>query len=199
MSKFLGLACTRSFRALHPLLRIYTENQPYRHFVAVCQSHDYFGDFPRIAFRAPFEASQHLEPRTDRFLVLRQQVRRILPSTPGPVSPDTSRLQRADPNPERRDFHRQSVAESSNGPLGRVIRSIAGNRQATTDRRYLKDVTALLFAHHWYGRARCVNDAVEACVHDSLEVLPPHLLERSKLPITGIVDQHVQPTERVHC
>jgi hypothetical protein len=45
---------------------------------------------------------------------------------------------------ERSDFHRQSVAEPTHSPFGRVIRRISGNRQATTDRRHLKDVTALL-------------------------------------------------------
>jgi|ERR1700677_3113336 hypothetical protein len=34
--------------------------------------------------------------------------------------------------------------------------------------------------------------------HDSLEVLPTHLLERRKLSVTSIVDQHIEPPEGVH-
>src|SRR6266481_5731635 len=193
MSPFLGLTRTRSFRLLHPLFRVYTENQPHRHLVAICQLQNYLRDLSRIAFRTPLEASQYLEHRADRGLVVRQKLRRILTRAPCPVGPDASRLQCADLDPEWRDFHRQSVAETAHGPLGRVIRRIAGNREPTTDRRYLKDVTALLLAHHWHGGARGVHHAIEARVHDGLEVLRTHLLEWSKLAVTSIVDQHVQP------
>src|SRR5882762_8952104 len=198
MSPFLGLTRTRSFRLLHPLFRVYTENQPHRHLVAICQLQNYLRDLSRIAFRTPLEASQYLEHRADRGLVVRQKLRRILTRAPCPVGPDAPRLQCADLDPERRDFHRQSVAETAHRPLGRVIRRIAGNREATTDRRHLKDVTALLLAHYWHGGACCVHHAVKACVHDSPEILRAHLLERRKLPITSIVDQHIQPPEGVH-
>src|SRR4029077_19340102 len=179
--------------------RIDTEDQPHRHLVAICQLYNYIRDLPRIAFRTPFEASQYVEHRTDRGLVVRQQVRRILTGAPCPVGPNTSRLQRADLDPERPDFHRQRVTETAHRPLGRVIRRIARNREATTDRRHLKDVTALLLAHQWHGGACCVHHAIKACVHDRLEVLRTHLLERRKLPITSIVDQNVQPPEGLHC
>src|SRR5712671_3277579 len=76
MSPLLGLARTRSFRLLHSLFRIYTENQPHRHLVAICQLQNYVRDLSRIAFPTPFESSQHLQERTDRGLILRQQVRR---------------------------------------------------------------------------------------------------------------------------
>src|SRR6266850_809708 len=188
MSPFLGLTRTRSFRLLLLLFRIYTENQPHRHLVAICQLQNYVRDLSRIAFCAPFETSQHFEERTDRGLVVRQQVRRIVAGTPCPVGPDTSWLQRADLDAERRDFHGQRVAETAYGPLGRVIRRIAGNREATTDRGHLKDVTALLSAHYGDAGARCVHHAVKAGVHDGLEVLRTHLLERRKLPVAGIVD-----------
>src|SRR6266404_6836010 len=198
MSPFLGLARPRSFRLLHTLFRIYTENQPHRHLVAICQLQNYVRDLSRIAFRAPFEASQYLEHRTDRGLVVRQYSRRILPSTSCPVGSNTSWLQCADLDPQRRDFHCQRIAETAHSPLGRVIRRISGNREATTDRRHLKDVTAFLLAHHWYRGACCVHHAVKACVHDGLEILRTHLLEGRNLPITGIVDQHVQTPEGVH-
>src|ERR1700719_2425314 len=118
MSKFLGLARTRSFRLLYPLFRIYTENQPHRHVVAICQLQNYPRDLSRIAFRALFESSQYLEERTDRGLILQQQVRRILTGAPCPVGPNTSRLQCADLDPERRDFYCQRVAEAAHRPLG---------------------------------------------------------------------------------
>src|ERR1700737_1770363 len=92
MAPFLRLARTRGFRLLHSPLRIYAEDQPHRHLVAIRQLHNYVRYFPRIAFRAPFEASQYLEHRTDRGLVLRQQVLRILKGAPCPVGPNTSRL-----------------------------------------------------------------------------------------------------------
>src|SRR3979411_2435711 len=184
MSPSLGFTGTRSFRLLHPLFRIYTKDQPHRHLVAIRELDNYVGDLPRIAFRTPFEASQHLEYWTDRCLVVRQQPRRVLTGPPGPVGSNTSRRECANPEPERRDFHRQSVAETADGPLSRVIRRIAGNREAATDRRHLKDVTALLLAHDWHGSACCVHHAIKACVHDRLEVLCTHLLEWRKLPIT---------------
>ena len=56
MAPFLGFARTRSFRLLHPLFRIDTEDQPQRPLVAVCQLHNYIRDLPRIAFRTSFEA-----------------------------------------------------------------------------------------------------------------------------------------------
>src|SRR5258708_6684260 len=142
-----------------------------------------------------FEASEQLEHRTDRALIVRQQIRRILPCAPRPVGPNTAWLQRADLDPERRDLHRQSVAETAHGPLGRVIWRIAAVSDAATDRRHLKDVTALLLAHYRYGGTRCVNHAVETRVRDRLEVLRAYLLERRNLPITGIVDQDIQPPE----
>src|SRR6266436_3985970 len=198
MSPALGLARPRSFRLLHTLFRIYTENQPHRHFVAICQLQNYLRDLSRIAFRAPFEASQYLEHRTDRGLVVRQYSRRILPGTSCPVGSNTSWLQCADLDPKRRDFHCQRIAETAHSPLGRVIRRISGNREATTDRGHLKDVTAFLLPHHWDSSACCVHHTVKACVHDSSEVLRTHLLERRKLPKSGIVDQNVQPPEGVH-
>src|SRR5882724_5805927 len=116
MSPFLGLARPRSFRLLHTLFRIYTENQPHRHLVAICQLQNYVRDLSRIAFRAPFEASQYLEHRTDRGLVVRQHIRRILTGTPCPVGSNTTRLERANLDAERRDFHRQRVAETAHRP-----------------------------------------------------------------------------------
>src|SRR3984957_15550037 len=132
MSPFFGLARSRSFRLLHALFRIDTEDQPHRYLVAVRQLHDDIGDLPRIAFRTPFESSQYLEERTDRGLVLGQQVRRILTGAPCPVGPNASRLQCADLDSEGRDFHRQRVAETADGPLGGVIWRIAGNAEAAT-------------------------------------------------------------------
>src|SRR5258707_14064650 len=120
MSPFLRLASTRRFRLLPPFFRIYTEEQPYRHLIAICQLHYYARDLSRIAFRTPFESSQHLVYRTDRGLVVRQQVRLILTRAPGPFGPNASRLQRADLDPERCDFHRQRVAKAADSPLGRV-------------------------------------------------------------------------------
>src|SRR5260221_12539278 len=197
MSPLLGLARPRSFRLLHTLFRIYTENQPHRHLVAICQLQNYVRDLSRIAFRAPFEASQYLEHRTDRGLVVRQHIRRILTGTPCPVGANTSWLQRADPHSERRDFHRQGVAETAHSPLGRVIRRISGNREATADRGHLKDVTAFLLPHHWYRGARCVHHAVKAGVHDSLEVLRAHPPEWRKLSTACVIHQNVKRTKGV--
>ncbi len=90
MAPFLGFARTRGFRLLHPLFRIDTEDQPQRPLVAVCQLHNYIRDLPRIAFRTSFEASQHLEYRTDRRLIVRQQLRRILTGASRTVGPNTS-------------------------------------------------------------------------------------------------------------
>src|SRR5258705_1676933 len=199
MSPFFCLARTRSFCLLHPLFRIDTEDQPHRHLVAICQLQNYARDLPRIAFQTPFESSQYLQERTDRGLILRQQVRSILNGAPYPVGPNTSRLECADLDSEGRNFHRQRVAETAHRPLGRVIRRIARNRVTATDRRHLKDVTALLLTHHGHSGARGVHHAVKACVHDRLEVVRTHLLERCKLSIACVIHQNVQPPECIHC
>src|SRR5258706_2255046 len=198
MPPFAGLARTLSFRLLDPVFRIDTEDQSHRHLVAICELHNYVRDLSRIAFSAAFEASQYLEHRTDRDLIVRQQVRRILTGASCPVGPNTSRLQCADLNPKRCDFHRQRVAKAADRPLGRMIRRIAGNREATTDRRHLEDVTALLLAHHWHGGTCGIHHAIEAGVDDSLEVLRTHLLERCKLPITRNAYTNIESSEGIH-
>src|SRR6202040_3293112 len=198
MPPLLRLACARSFRPLHTLLRIHTEDQPERHLIAVRQLHNHIRDLARIAFRTSFEAPQQLDHRTDRGFIVRQQIRRILPCAARPVGPNAAWLQRADLDPERRDLHRQSVAETAHRPLCRVIWRIAAVRDAATDRRHLKDVTAPLLAHYRYSGARRVNHAVEARVHDRLEVLCAYLLEWRNQPIARIVDQHIHPPEGVH-
>jgi hypothetical protein len=58
MPPFLGLARTCSFRLLHPFLRIYTQNQPERNFVAVCQLHNQIRYLARIAFLTAFDTFQ---------------------------------------------------------------------------------------------------------------------------------------------
>src|SRR6266446_1247733 len=113
MSPLVGLGGARSFCLLHSLFRIDTEDQPHRHVIAVRQLRNYVRDFPWIAFQTAVEASQHLQERTDRGLILRQQVRRLLNGAPCPVGPNTSRLQCADLDSEGRDFHRQRVASWS--------------------------------------------------------------------------------------
>ena len=45
MSPFLGLTRTRSFSLLYPLFRIYTQDQPHRHVVAIRQLHNYVAIF----------------------------------------------------------------------------------------------------------------------------------------------------------
>src|SRR5260370_35090563 len=155
MSKFLGLARARGFCLLHPFFRIYAEDEPYGLLVAIRQLFDYVRNLSRIAFRTLFESSQYLEERTDRGLVLGQQVWRILTGAPCPVGPNASRLQGADLDSEGRDFHRQRVAETAHRPLGRVIRRIARNRAAATGRGHLKDGPAFLLARHRPAAAAC--------------------------------------------
>src|ERR1700731_4500500 len=133
MAPFFRFTRSRSFPLPHPIFRIDTEDQPKRHVVAIRQLHNYIRDLPWVAFRTPLEASQHLEYRADRWFVFRQQLRRILTGTPRPVGANTARLQSADLDPERRNFHRQRIAETAHGPFGRLIGSIAANRYATTD------------------------------------------------------------------
>src|SRR6202035_2913583 len=188
MSPFLRLARARSLCLLHPLSRIHTEDQPHRHLVAIRQLKNYARDLSRIAFRTAFEAAQHFEVRPHGVLVFREQLRRILTSAARPVGANSSGLKRADFYAEWRDFQRERIAETADGPFGGVIWSIAWNREATADRRYLKDVAALLLTHHRHSGSRCVHHSVKTRVHDGLEILTTHLLERRNLPVTSIVD-----------
>src|ERR1700688_3610931 len=113
MPPLLRLACARSFRPSHTLLRIHTEDQPERHLIAVRQLHNHIRDLARIAFRTSFEASEQLEHRTDRSLIVRQKIRDILPCASRPVGSNAARLQRANLDSERRDLHCESVAETA--------------------------------------------------------------------------------------
>ena len=81
------------------------------------------------------------------------------------------------------------------GPLRRVVLRIAGNRQTAPDGRHLKDIAALLPAHHRDGGAGGVHNAVKASIHHCLEVFRAHLLERRNLSVTGIIDEDIQPPE----
>lgn len=83
-------------------------------------------------------------------------------------------------------------------PLSRVVRRVAGNRDASANRRNLQDPAALLPTHQRNGSSRRVNQSVKASVNHSLEVARGHLLERRELPISGIIHQHVKPSESVH-
>src|SRR5476649_2764431 len=183
MPPLLGLACACRFRLVHTLRRIHAQKQPERYLITVRELHNHIRDLTRIAFRTYLVASEELEHRTDRDLIVRQQIRRVLPRPSRPVSPNTARFQRANLDPERCDLHRQSVAETAHGPFGRVIWRIAAVRDAAAHRGHLKDVTALLLAHYRQGGPRRVNHAVEAGVDDRLEVLRAHLLERRNLSI----------------
>src|SRR5580658_4185587 len=90
---------------------------------------------------------------------------------------------------------RESVAEAADSPFRRVVRRIAGNCQAAPDGRHLKDIAALLSAHHRDRGASGVHNAVEASIHHCLEVFRTHLLERRNLSVTGIIDEYIQPPE----
>ena len=185
----------RGFHPLHPLLRIDAQDQADRDFFAVCQLHHHIGDFARVALGTHFVALQELQDRADRRFILRQKFRRLLSCAPCPIGPNAARLQSAYLDAERCDFHRESVAKAADSPLRRVVRRIAGNRQAASDGRHLKDVAALLFAHHRDSGAGGVHNAVEASIHHCLKVFRTHLLERRKLSETGIIDEDIQPPE----
>src|SRR5438552_14074980 len=105
MSPLVGLGGARSFRLVHTLFGIYTENQPHRHLVAICQLQNYARDLPRIAFQTPFEASQYLQERTNRGFVLRQQVRRLPRGAPCPVRAHPPRPPPAPPPPPPPPLH----------------------------------------------------------------------------------------------
>src|ERR1700722_14359962 len=55
---------------------------------------------------------------------------------------------------------RESVAEAADSPFRRVVRRIAGNCQAAPDGRHLKDIAALLSAHHRDRGASGVHYAI---------------------------------------
>jgi NAD(P)-dependent dehydrogenase (short-subunit alcohol dehydrogenase family) len=61
------------------------------------------------------------QERTDRGLILRQQVRRILNGAPCLVGAGTSRLQCADLDSEGRDFQRKGVTEDVARPLAQLL------------------------------------------------------------------------------
>jgi len=134
---FLSLARSTA-SVVAPAFPLYTENQPHRHLVAICQLQNYVRDLSRIAFRSP-RVSQHLVYRTDRASCLAAGPAFPPRAVPVVRIPPGSSVQILTPNGV---LPCQRVAETATATW-RVIRRIAGNPEATTDRRHLKDVTAL--------------------------------------------------------
>ncbi len=73
-----------------------------------------------------------------------------------------TRLQSTHLHTERSNFGCERIAEAADRPLCGVIRRVARYRDAPSNRRHLKDVPALLPAHHRHGCPRCVDHAEQA-------------------------------------
>ncbi len=62
---FLGLTRTRSLPPLHPLFRIYAEDQSNRYLIAVRKLQYHFGDLARVALLPSLDTLQQFQDRAD--------------------------------------------------------------------------------------------------------------------------------------
>src|SRR6202030_2157208 len=109
---------------------------------------DDLSHFGRIAVLLAPMRLQPFGKRAYRRFIVRKQSRRIPVCTSAPVGAYAAGLERADLHAKRRHFRGERLGKSSNGPLGSVVRRIAGNGgYSTAHGRYLKDATAPLLAH----------------------------------------------------
>ena len=104
MAPLFGLARTGGFGPLHPLFRIYAQDQANRDLFAVCQLHHHSGNLARVALGKNLVGLQDLQVRADRCFILRQKLRGLLSCPPRPIGPNAARLQTAYLDAERPDF-----------------------------------------------------------------------------------------------
>src|SRR5579864_200500 len=58
-------------------------------------------------------------------------------------------------------------------------------------------MTSALFTHHWQHRTGQVDHTEQVSFHLVAEILRCHLLERSGVAVTSVVDQHIEATKGI--
>ena len=89
----------------------------------------------------------------------------------------------------------QSFGEGVDAALGSGVCYLAGSAADSPDRGNVYDLSLLLFHHHGHGQPAAVEYRGEIGVHNQVPVLWLHILEKSDVGDSRIVDKHVQPAE----
>src|SRR5260221_8258173 len=101
-------------------------------------------------------------------------------------------------DPERPDLFGEHLREALDTPLGRRVRAATDRADASSHGRELEDSARSLASHHRDGRLGQVHDAKEIGLKLGAEVLNGRVLDRGKVPIAGVVDQHMEVAEHVN-
>src|SRR5258706_9756018 len=101
-------------------------------------------------------------------------------------------------DPERPDLFGEHLREALDTPLGRRVRAATDRADASSHGRELEDPARSLASHHRDGRLGQVHDTKEIGLKLGAEILNGRVLDRGKVPIAGVVDQHIEAAEDVN-
>src|SRR4051794_18222165 len=101
-------------------------------------------------------------------------------------------------DPERPDLFSEHLRESLDTPLGRRVRAATDRADASSHGRELEDPARSLTSHHRDSRLGQVHDPKEIGLNLGAEVLNGRVLDCGKVPIAGVVDQHIEAAEGVN-
>src|SRR5258705_336128 len=114
------------------------------------------------------------------------------------VRAEASGLDDRDLDPERPDLFGEHLREALDTPLGRRVRAATDRADASSHGRELEDPARSLTSHHRESRLGQVHDTKEIRLKLGAEVLHGRVLDRGKVPIAGVVDQHIEAAEHVN-
>src|ERR1700757_3222616 len=103
-----------------------------REMIAVSQTKNNLSHFPGIAILLAPKGVQCLNYRANGRFIIGKQFRYVLVRTNAPVCPHPAGFERTHLDAKGCDFLGERLGESSDSPLGSVVRRAAGKGQATT-------------------------------------------------------------------
>src|SRR5207248_1728261 len=92
----------------------------------------------------------------------------------------------------------EDLRKTLHSPFGRRIRAATDRTDAPAYGRELQDPARLLTSHYGDGSLRKVYHAKKIGLDLGAKVLNGCVLDRGKVPVTSVVDQHVEATECVN-
>ncbi len=114
------------------------------------------------------------------------------------VGAEEAGLDHRDADAERRDFGGQRLADAFDRELGRTVDAPARIADITADRREVDDMAGALAAHVRQHGAGDVQQAEHVGAVDAQRLFGARLLDAAEQTVAGVVDQHVDPAERLH-
>src|SRR6267154_788647 len=114
------------------------------------------------------------------------------------VRAEAPRLDDRDFDPERPHLFGKHLRKALDTPLGRRVRAATDRADASSHGRELEDPARSLSSHHRDGRLGQVHDTKEIGLKLGAEILNGRVLNRGKVPIASVVDQHIEAAEDVN-